>query len=87
MVEEERRKRRNDVRIDISDLIKTEVWDPIDEGNKRQREEIKNFLNSHAMQDVDGAKFMKYLEESKIKFGPYAMKVAEDYITKQKLQE
>lgn len=39
------------------------------------------------MQDVDGAKFMKYLEESKIKFGPYAMKVAEDYITKQKLQE
>ncbi len=30
---------------------------------------------------------MKHLEESKIKFGPYALKVAEDYIRKQRLEQ
>ena len=34
--------------------------------------------------DPDGAKFIKHLEQSKIKFGPYALKVAEDFIKKQK---
>lgn len=49
MIEEERRKRRNDIRTDIGDLIKTEVWDAIDEEQKRQREEMKNFLDTRAL--------------------------------------
>ena len=46
LVEEERRKRRNDPRTDIEDLIKTEIWEAIDEEQKRQRDEIRTFLSN-----------------------------------------
>ena len=85
IIEEERRKRRNDPSTDIADLIQTEIWDVIDEEQKKQREEWTNFMNRGAMMDPDGAKFMKHLETSKIKFGPYALKIAEDFIHKQRL--
>lgn len=71
----------------LTDLIRTEIWDAIDEEEKRQREELKNFLDLNNYRDTDGSKFMKHLEESKIKFGPYALRVAEDYIRKQRLEQ
>ena len=88
-VDEERRKRRNcpEMQENLTDLIKTEVWDAIDEEQRRQREELRQFLDINRFKDADGSKFMKHLEESKIKFGPYALKVAEDYIHKQRLEQ
>lgn len=85
IIQEERRKRRNNPSTDIADLIQTEIWDVIDEEHKRQREEWTNFMDRGAMMDPDGAKFMQHLETSKIKFGPYALKIAEDFIQKQRL--
>lgn len=71
----------------LNELIKTEIWDAIDEEQRKQREDLRRFLDLNAAQDADGAKFMKHLEESKIKFGPYALKVAEDYIRKQRYEQ
>ena len=87
LINEERRKRRNDPKMDIEKLIQTEVYEAIDAETKRQKDEMKKLLDRNITQDADGAKFMKHLEQSKIRFGPYALKVAEDYVKKQKLEQ
>jgi hypothetical protein len=50
---------------------------------KLEREQLKRFLDSRTMVDPDGKEFQKELEASKIKLGPYAMKLAQQYVRKQ----
>lgn len=42
------------------------MYDKIDEEHKKQREDLRKFLNRNAYHDPDGTKFMKHLEQSKI---------------------
>jgi len=59
----------------------------IDIEQKKEREELKHFLNRNAFHDPDGSKFMKHLEDSKFRFGPFALKVAEDYINRERYEQ
>lgn len=77
---EERRKRRTTATI--PELIHMEIHQAADEFQIKQREELREFLMTQTGQDLDGQQFLKMLEKSKVKFGPFVMKIAEDYVTK-----
>lgn len=83
LIDEEKRKKRNHPQVTINELLQTEVYEAIDKENQRQREELRRTLDRNRNQDIDGQKFMQHLEQTKIKFGPYALKVAEEYVRKQ----
>lgn len=87
IADEKRRRERNDPTRPLEDIIKTEVWDVIDQETKRQREDLNHFFDKNATCDPDGHKFMQYLEKSKVQFGPYALKVAEDFVRKMRLAQ
>ena len=80
-IEEEKRRLR--CTMPLEDLIRTEVHEAADEVRKKQREELQHFLGTRAGQDKDGAEFMSMLQRSKTQFGPYAVKLAEEYFRKQ----
>lgn len=72
--------------MSIEQLIKTEIWDAADEAKKQQRLELKEFLTRKGGMDRDGNEFVKFMEKSKMQFGPYATKLAEQFIQQQSLQ-
>ena len=77
-IECEQRKQRATMSID--DLIKTTIHKQQDDIARKQREELKTFLDTRAGSDHDGQQFMKLLDESKSKLGPYTLTVAQEFI-------
>lgn len=56
------------------------MHDKADEALKKEREDLKKFLETRSGKDADGQEFIKQLEDSKTKLGPYSMKIAEEFI-------
>lgn len=81
-LEEEARRRR--CTASLEQLLAEEVHgESREEVRKKQREELARFLDARAGQDTDGSEFQALLEESKIRFGPYALKLAEEFFQAQ----
>ena len=59
--------------MSLEELIEQEVRKPAQEFLKKERQELEKFLQMNAGLDKNGTEFMKMLDASKMKFGPYAI--------------
>ena len=81
---EEAKRRFERSTMTLEDLLKQQVHQESREDfRKRQREELARFLDARAGQDTDGSEFQSMLEESKVRFGPYAIQLAEEFFQTQ----
>ena len=81
-IDEQKRMERCTMNIDF--LIKNHLHKETEERKKKEREELRRFLDYRTRNDKDGSKFMQMLNESKIQFGPHAIKLAEEYMQNQR---
>ena len=69
--------------MSVEALIRTQIHDAAEEYRKKEREELHAFLDRRAAKDKDGSEFLMLLEQSKTKFGPHAITMAEEFFQKQ----
>ena len=80
-IEEEKRKLR--CTMSIQELITTQVHNAADEAKKQQRLELKQFLDTRGGSDPEGKEFTDFLEKSKMNFGPFAVRLAQEFVVNQ----
>ena len=68
--------------MNIDYLIKNHLHKDAEERKERERQELRQFLDYRSWDDKGSSKFMQMLDQSKTKFGPHALKLAEDFIQK-----
>jgi len=67
----------------IQDLIDADYTKRLAKKRDYERDELNKLVNVRGMADLDGMKFQEELEKSKMRFGPYALKLAKDFVNRQ----
>ena len=69
--------------MSIQELLQSEVYNAASEAKKQQRLELQQFLDTRGAADPDGKEFIDFMEKSKMHFGPFAIKLAQEFVQSQ----